>query len=513
MNTNLTGLSIIGPQRGGNSDNSLKALNPATGEALEPSYQFASEAEVSRACELAGKAFHPYRCLPHARRAEFLRAIADNIEAIGEVLTERYVAESGLPAGRAEGERGRTCGQLRLFADEIEKAGWNRTLIDHAEPDRQPLPKPETRSRYIPLGPVAVFGPANFPLAYTVAGGDTASALAAGCPVVVKAHSSHPGTSELVGIAVLAAAQSTGMPEGVFSLIFGSGSIVGSGLVQHPAIKAVGFTGSESVGRMLFDMAAARPEPIPVFAEMSSINPVVMLKGRLDAETEALAEGLYGSLTLGVGQFCTNPGLILLPESDSAAEFTRHLKAKLDDHPAQTMLNSGTSSAYDSGLSRLGNADGVHTIVPPKPLSGSGGCDASPALFKISSDDFMAQESLYEEVFGPTTLLVTCKDSQAMKAVLEALGGQLTISIHANDEDVPENADLISLLETRAGRIVFNGFPTGVEVCASMVHGGPYPATTDGRFTSVGTRAIDRFLRPVCYQGFPQAALPEELKD
>lgn len=513
MKTHLTGQSILGYQRGTESNETFRAPNPATGEALEPAYHLASEADVVRACELAGSAFHTYRRLPHSKRAEFLRVIADRIEALGDDLTERFVAESGLPAGRAEGERGRTCGQLRNFAAEIEKSDWNRPVIEHAQPDRQPLPKPDTRLRYVPLGPVAVFGPANFPLAFTVAGGDTASALAAGCPVVVKAHSSHPGTSELVGLAILEAAQATGMPEGVFSLIFGSGRSVGTTLVQHPAIKAVGFTGSESVGRSLFNQAADRPEPIPVFAEMSSINPVLMLGGALSEKGEALAEGLYTSLTMGVGQFCTNPGLILLPESEATEAFKASLKTKLEAHPAQTMLNEGTCRSYAQGQTRLAQANGVETLLAPKGGSGDGGCDAAAALYSVSSQDFVGQESLYEEVFGPTTLLVTCEDGAAMQGVIEALGGQLTITVHGNESDVASNAELISLLETRCGRIVFNGFPTGVEVCDSMVHGGPYPATTDSRFTSVGTRAIDRFLRPVCYQGFPTQALPPELKD
>lgn len=511
MTTELTGASFLGHERVANSTTTFQAKNPATGETLEPSYPLNSKVEVDRACNLAANAFATYRRTSPSERAAFLRAIAENLEAMGEAITARFVAESGLPAGRAEGERARTAGQLRLFANEIEKPTWNRPVIEHANPDRTPLPKPDTRLRYVPLGPVAVFGPANFPLAFTVAGGDSASALAAGCPVVVKAHSSHPGVSELVGLAISQAAQNTGMPEGVFSLLYGSGREIGATLVQHPAIKAVGFTGSESVGRSLFNLAAARPEPIPVFAEMSSINPVLFLEGALAEKTEALADGLATSLTMGVGQFCTNPGLILLPKSETAATFAGLLKEKLAAQAAQTMLNAGTCRSYQDGMERLNSAHGVEALLPPQAATGEGRCDVSPALFRVSAADFIAEKNLHEEVFGPTTLLVSCEGVSDMNAVLEALGGQLTISLHATEAELAAQPELLSLCEIKAGRLVANGFPTGVEVCDSMVHGGPYPATTDGRFTSVGTRALDRFLRPVCYQGFPGAALPEEL--
>lgn len=513
MSDELTGTSLIGSGRGTESGNTFEAVNPATGETLATAYHAASDTEVHRACQLAAEAFNTYRRTSPKDRAAFLRKIAEEIEAVAGPLTQRFVAESGLPEMRANGERGRTMGQLRMFADLIEDGSWSRVAIDHADPERKPLPKPDTRMRYVGLGPVAVFGPANFPLAFTVAGGDTASALAAGCPVVAKAHSSHPGTSELVGLAIQRAAAATGMPEGVFSLLFGSGRVIGKQIVEHPAIKAIGFTGSERAGRELFNQASARPEPIPVFAEMSSINPVLFLDGAISAAPESLADALYGSLTMGVGQFCTNPGLILLPPGEAAEKFAAQLKAKLGSHASAAMLNASTRKSYGEGLSRVGSGAGVETLLEAGTDSGAGGCDAAPALFRVSSAGFVSNPNLHEEVFGPAALLVSCADQAAMLAVVNALGGQLTISVHANESDVSANAALIDHLETKAGRIVFNSFPTGVEVCKSMVHGGPYPATTDGRFTSVGTEAIYRFARPVCYQGFPQDALPEELRD
>lgn len=512
MNPTLTGLSFIGFQRGQNTGTTFQAENPSTGETLEPPYQSSTEEEVASACRLAEGAFNTYRQFPHTKRAEFLEEIATNIEKLGTALTSRFVVESGLPEGRAQGECARTCGQLRLFASEIKKKAWNRPVIETAIPDRKPLPKPDTRLRYVPIGPVGVFGPANFPLAFSVAGGDTASALAAGCPVVVKAHTSHPGVSELVGIAIIDAAKSTGMPEGVFSLMFGDGWATGAALVQNSAIKAIGFTGSESGGRALFDLASARAEPIPFFAEMSSLNPIALLPNALENRLEEIAQGLYESLTLGVGQFCTNPGLVLVPENELSQALLESLKAKLEKHPAQAMLNRGTRRSYDAGQSRLSKAKGIETVLATQPLNQSNACAATPALYKISCADFIRQKELHKEVFGPTTLLVTCNNAEDYRSLLTELDGQLTISFHAEENEINEYQSLISIAETKAGRIVFNSFPTGVEVCDSMIHSGPYPATTDSRFTSVGTRAIDRFLRPICYQGFPSRLLPNELK-
>lgn len=509
----LNGKSIIGYRRAEAAEATFRAVNPATGEMLEPAYYSVSERERDAACRLAGVAFREYRRTAPPARAAFLRKIAGEIESLGEVLTDRFVAESGLPAGRAEGERARTCGQLRLFASAIEKRGWNRPQAESAQPERKPAPKPDTRLRYIGIGPVAVFGPANFPLAFSVAGGDTASALAAGCPVVVKAHPGHAGVGELVGLAIQKAARETGMPDGIFSLLFGCGVDLGRALVRHSAVKAVGFTGSPGAGRVLFDLAAARPDPIPVFAEMSSVNPLLLLPGALAERSEELADGVYGSVTLGVGQFCTNPGLVLLPPGEAAKTFIRRLKQRLEEHPPQPMLARSTRRGYGEALHRVASGRGVETLLAASEEGGEGGCDATPALYRVSAADFLDQPGLYEEVFGPSTLLVSCEDAGMMRRVMEAAGGQLCAGFHANEADLSSHADLIADLELFAGRIVCNGFPTGVEVCDTMVHGGPYPATTDVRFTSVGTRAIDRFLRPVCYQGFAQETLPEELRD
>jgi len=499
----LNGTSFIGYKRGTETGSVFQAQNPSNGEDLPPPFHKATRAEVDQACQLAECAFFAYRRTSPEVRAQFLNTIADEIEALGDVLLQRYTEESGLPGGRALGERARTCGQLRLFAGHISKPGWDRPESESAQPDRTPLPKPATRIRNIGLGPVAVFGPSNFPLAFDVAGGDTASALAAGCPVVVKAHSSHPGTSEMVGLAIVKAARSCNMPEGVFSLIFGDGREAGKALAEHPSIKAIGFTGSQVAGRALFDIAADRPEPIPVFAEMSSINPVLLFSGKLAQDAEAIASGLCGSLTLGVGQFCTNPGLILYPKSDDADRFIAALKSNLREIQAAPMLNAGTKTAYTDGLQRLSSAKGVEEILQAGAMAG---CDAVPALYRVGFADFVGNPDLWEEVFGPVTLLVECESEEQFRELLYKLGGQLTISFFGTEADVEANAATLQMLETKAGRIICNGWPTGVEVCATMVHGGPYPATTDGRFTSVGLRAIDRFLRPVCYQDLSVAA-------
>jgi NADP-dependent aldehyde dehydrogenase len=499
----LNGTSIIGYGRSTETGSTFHAVNPATGEKLETAFHKALPDEVDHACKLAECAFVAYRRSPAEKRSTFLRAIADEIEALGDDLLQRYTEESGLPMGRAQGERGRTCGQLRLFADHISQPGWDRSEVEAAQPERAPLPKPATELRYIGIGPVVVFGPSNFPLAFDVAGGDTASALAAGCPVVVKAHSSHPGTSELVGLAIVKAAQSCGMPEGVFSLIFGDGRVAGTALVQHPSIKAVGFTGSEGAGRALFNLAVARPEPIPVFAEMSSINPVLLFSDKLAEDPDGLATGLCGSVTLGVGQFCTNPGLILVSKSAASKQFLETLASKLQAVQPAPMLDEGVKASYVDGLQRLAGSASVDEILAAKDMTG---CGAVPALYRISADAFLGDTNLWEEVFGPVTLIVECESDGQFLEILYKLGGQLTISFFATDSDVGANADTLKMLETKAGRIICNGWPTGVEVCATMVHGGPYPATTDGRFTSVGLRAIDRFLRPVCFQDLTNAA-------
>jgi len=505
----LTGTSFIGFKRGAGDQSCGSGINPATGETLEPATISATDAEVQDALELAQSAYLVYREKSGAEKAAFLRQIASNIEAVVDIIAERGPLETGLPEMRMRGESGRTMGQLRLFASLVEEGSWVDARIETAQPDRAPLPKPDIRSMLRPLGPVAVFAASNFPLAFSVAGGDTASALAAGCPVVVKAHSSHPGLSEIVADCIVRAAQETGMPEGVFSLVFGGGRTVGQALVQAPVIKAVGFTGSYGGGRALMDLAAARPEPIPVYAEMSAINPVVLLPSALGDKSEALAEATYGSLTMGVGQFCTNPGLIFLPESEAAA-FAGKLAEVAAVGATGTMLNGGICDAYRSGVAALAAQENVEVLAKVD----SDACgQAGPAVFKTTATEFIANEALTSEVFGPATLLVTYSSDAELLAVAESLEGQLTASVHGSDEELGGQAQLITILERKAGRLIFNGFPTGVEVCHSMVHGGPFPSTSDGRSTSVGSMAIFRFARAVAYQDFPQAALPQELQD
>ncbi|MEX0331530.1 MAG: aldehyde dehydrogenase (NADP(+)) [Puniceicoccaceae bacterium] len=503
----LQGLSLIASTHAQATGSPFHAVNPANGKQLDPPYYPASPGDTNSACQRAAEAFPLYRKNAAGQRGAFLRAIAGNIEAMGDILIHRYMKESGLPEARAIGERGRTCLQLNQFADLLESQEWDRPQTEEARPERQPLPKPALAQRFIPIGPVAVFGPANFPLAYDVAGGDTAAALAAGCPVIVKAHAGHPGTSELVGQAICDAVGSTGMPAGVFSLLFDEKTAVGSALVKHPLIKAVGFTGSERGGRALFDLAARRPEPIPVFAEMSSINPVSILPDQLSRNPKILASGFVESLTLGVGQFCTNPGLVLLPDSPDAQCFIDEVLSLLRTKPPEVMLNGGIQENYLSVIKRLSGTTGVTCLLEPGQSENAAGFRAGPALFKVDSGIFALQPELAEEVFGPASLIVICKDKTDYLTVLDAIGGQLTASFHATDADLEDFAELVEKLETKAGRIVCNGWPTGVEVCPVMVHGGPYPATTDSRFTAVGIQSIRRFQRPVCYQNFSRNAL------
>jgi NADP-dependent aldehyde dehydrogenase len=506
----LTGQSIIGFKRGELNGGSLHGLNPATGENLEPSYHFANPAEVDEAAQLADKAFVSFSQTTGAQRAKFLRQIAENIEALGDTLINRATQETGLPEGRIRTETGRTCGQLRLFAGLVEEGSWVDARIDHADPTRTPIPKPDVRSMLRPLGPVVVFGASNFPLAFSVAGGDTASAFAAGNPVIVKAHHAHPGTSELVGLAVSKAVRECELHEGVFSLLYGAGNEVGTALVKHPLIKAGGFTGSRAGGRALFDVASSRPEPIPFYAEMSSINPVVILPEALRTRGEQLASGLSGSITLGAGQFCTNPGLVLLQTGSDAETFVLRLSELLSATPEQLMLSLGIRSSYQKGVTHRVDQAGVATVMK---RSAEANCAAAPALFQIDAAGFLANQSLSEEIFGPTTLIVTYESEGELLKLVRSLEGQLTATVHGTDEELTANHELLKALEKKAGRLLFNGFPTGVEVCHAMVHGGPYPATSDGRSTSVGTRAIFRFTRQVCFQSFPDAALRDELKE
>ncbi|MCP1363610.1 aldehyde dehydrogenase (NADP(+)), partial [Halomonas sp. BBD45] len=441
----------------------------------------------------------------------FLETVASEIEAIGDDLIQRAVAETGLPQARIEGERGRTCGQLRLFANVVRAGEWLDVRVDPAMPDRQPMPRADLRQRHIALGPVAVFGASNFPLAFSVAGGDTASALAAGCPVIVKAHSAHPGTSELVGRAVQKAVAKCGLPEGVFSVLFGSGRDVGAGLVADQRIKAVGFTGSRSGGTALMKIAQNRKEPIPVYAEMSSINPVFPLPAALKARGEAMAEGFVASLNMGAGQFCTNPGLVIAEKGEALDAFVAKAGEVLKGSASQTMLTPGIYDAYQQGVGRLSSHDKVREVARGQVGETPNQCQS--ALFVTSAADFLAEETLQEEVFGSSSLVIECADTAEVKRVAEHLEGQLTVTLQMDDADLDAARALLPTLERKAGRVLVNGWPTGVEVCHAMVHGGPYPATSDSRTTSVGSAAIFRFLRPVCYQALPEGLLPEALKE
>lgn len=507
----LVGKSIIGYKRSTSNDESLRAFNPATGSWLEPVYSTALPSDVDEAASLAHSAFDTYSRTSGAAKANFLRKIAGNIEALGKTLFERATQETGLPAGRIQSETARTCNQLRLFADSISEGSWVDARIDRPDPSRQPLPKPDVRSMLRPIGPVVVFGASNFPLAFSVAGGDTASALAAGNPVIVKAHHAHPGTSELVGMAIVDAARDCDLPEGVFSLLYGAGNEIGVALIKHPFIKAGGFTGSRSGGRALLDAATSRPEPIPFYAEMSSVNPVVLLPGAIGERADQLATALHGSVILGAGQFCTNPGLVLLRDDEESSHFIDKLADLMKETPGQTMLTPAISSTYQRSVTRRSSAAVVETLVEVG--ANPENCAARTALFKTDAASFLKSVELNEEIFGPSTLLITYKDESELLHVIESLEGQLTGTVHATDEELRKSGKLLNALETKVGRLLFNSFPTGVEVCHSMVHGGPYPATSDGRSTSVGTRAILRFTRQVCFQGFLNEMLPDELKD
>jgi len=479
--------------------------SPAHGPAYN--YSVASPGLVDRACQAAEEAFWSFGYSSRAARAELLRTIADEIEARAEQITAMGSAETGLPAARLQGERGRTVGQLRLFAEHILKGDYLDYKHDEALPDRQPLPRPDLKLVQRPIGPVAVFGASNFPLAFSTAGGDTAAALAAGCPVVVKGHSSHPGTGEIIADAITEAVRKCNLHPGVFSNIQGDTHILGQSLVQHPLISAVGFTGSLAGGRALFDLCAARPKPIPFFGELGSVNPMFLLPAALASRGAEIAKGWAASLTMGAGQFCTNPGIAVVCEGADGDQFVATVKDALAGVSAQTMLNDGIAEAYRRGRDRVSGSAGVREILTTV-------CDlrnATPYLFETTGDNWLANHALGEEVFGPLGLVVRCSDAGQMLQIARALEGQLTATLHLDDADLSLAGDLLPVLERKAGRVLANGFPTGVEVCDAMVHGGPYPASTNFGATSVGTMSIRRFLRPVCYQNMPSGILPEDL--
>jgi len=509
----VTGKQLIAGKWLDGREDTFYGVNPASGENLEPAFTCADESQVAEAVAAASGCATEFANLPLQKRAEFLNACADEIMALGDELLERVSLETGYPRARAEGERGRTCGQLRLFAEWIVNGEYLDARIDTALPDRQPLPRPDLRSYNQALGPVAVFGASNFPLAFSVAGGDTAAAFAAGCPVIVKGHNSHPGTSELVAQAIDKAVQKCGLPSGVFSLILGAGNRVGAALVQAPGVKAVGFTGSLGGGMALFKLANERPEPIPVFAEMGSVNPVVLLPEALKNSAETIAEGFVGSLTLGTGQFCVNPGLVLAVESEDLERFISAAGAALSKVGAGVLLNKNTQRGYQSGVARLRDQAGVEQVAAGEAVGEGGGFTCQAGLLTVSGSDFLANHELQEEVFGPMSLVVKCRDREELIQAVQSLQGQLTGTLQCAEGELAGYGDLVELLRGRVGRIVVNGFPTGVEVCHSMMHGGPFPAATDARFTSVGTMSIARFVRPICFQNYPESLLPDALKN
>ncbi len=487
------------------------AVNPATGETLTPDFSSAGADAVAEACALADAAFPAFAATDPETRAAFLERIADNIMGLGDDLIVRAMAESGLPRMRLEGERGRTVGQLKLFAGVVRQGDFLDATIDPAMPDRAPLPRPDLRRVNVAIGPVAVFGASNFPLAFSVAGGDTASALAAGCPVVVKGHPAHPGTGELVARAIAQAVKDSGLPAGVFSYLPGETNELGAALVRDPRIQAVGFTGSRGGGLALVRIAAEREEPIPVYAEMSSINPVVLFPAALAARGEALGKEFVASLTMGAGQFCTNPGLVLAIDGPDLDAFIASAAAAMTDAAPATMLTPGIHASFEQGVDALAGHDAVKTVARGK--VGDGVNQAVGAIFDTTAEAFIADRALSHEVFGSSSIVVRCRDVAEIARVIAGLEGQLTATLQMDAADEADAARLVPVIARRVGRILANGWPTGVEVAPAMVHGGPFPATSDGRTTSVGTLAIARYLRPVCFQNLSGGLLPAALDD
>ena len=491
-------------------ERSIQAFNPVTNETLKQKFPVSSRAQLDETIIKADQAFQLYSKIPYTSRADFLTQIGIEINNLGDELVKTCMNETGLPEARIIGERGRTVTQLNLFADLLRDGSWLNAKIDTSDPNRMPMPKPDIRQTQIPLGPVGIFEASNFPLAFSTAGGDTASALAAGCTVVAKSHSGHPGTSSLIAKAIIKAIKLTEMPEGTFTLVHGPGNKVGMEIVNHPLIKAIGFTGSYSGGKTLFDAASKRPEPIPVFAEMGSVNPVFILPEATKLGEEIAAK-LVDSIVLGTGQFCTNPGMIIVQESVDAVVFKNELRKRVGGVKESTMLSHRIKNSFDEGVARCSRAPGTNELGRGK---GDGkNCQAVPVIFETSFKSFAENKELSEEVFGPSSLVVSTKEKREMIDLAKDLSGHLTVTVFGTKKDLNENADLLSILEKKTGRLILNGVPTGVEVCHAMVHGGPFPATTDGRTSSVGTTAIYRFTRPICFQNFPNEILPEELKN
>jgi len=509
----LHGKNIIAGELTALGSKTFRVYAPASGGPVAPDFHEATIPETDAAMAAAGMAFPLYRKLPPATVASFLEKIAQEIEALGPELIDRAVLESGLPPDRITGERARTMGQLRMFAGLVREGSWVDARIDRAIPDRKPLPKPDVRRLLVPIGPVVVFCATNFPLAFSVAGGDTASALAAGCPVVVKGNRAHAGTAELVATAVAKAAAASGVPPGAFSLVQGANHEINQRLVRHPAARAVGFTGSLRGGRELFDQAVKRPDPIPVYAEMGSVNPVFVLPGALRERGEAIAEGLKGSFTLGNGQFCTKPGMVFALEGEDLAKFTHKLAGLTTAQPPGTLLHQGILKSFGEGVTALTQVPGVQIAAQSAAAADSSKTQARAAMFATDGGTFLKEHRLSEEVFGPSTVVVRCGSKSELEKIALGLEGHLTGTIHGTEADLREFAALIAILETKVGRLVFNAFPTGVEVCPSMNHGGPWPATSYSGYTSVGTAAIYRWARPLSFQGFPSDQLPAELQN
>lgn len=506
---NLTGQSILAGTQTSGTGREVHGYNPATNEPLEPAYTLIDEQQLKVATEAAAEAFDSFRSLEPTKHADFLEAIADNIEAVGAELVTRAMAETGLPEARLTGERGRTTGQLRLFAKVVRQGDQHGVRVDPALPQRQPAPRVDIRQRKIAVGPVAVFGASNFPLAFSTAGGDTASALAAGCPVIFKAHNAHPGTSEIVGRAITKAVVDFGLHPGVFSLVYGPGASIGQALVADPVIKAVGFTGSRSGGTALMATAAARPEPIPVYAEMSSINPVIFFEGALAEDPSAQAAAYLASVIGSSGQLCTAPGLVFVPTGEAGDAFAQAISAQAPAASGQTMLTESIFNSWTQGVEALGSQEGVELLG--RGIEGTGKNAPAPTIYSSNVEQLLANSVLQDEIFGAASLVIRYADAGQLKTALSKLEGQLTATLQLTESDYAVAAEVIPTLETKVGRILVNGWPTGVEVGHAMVHGGPFPATSDPQTTSVGTLAIERFLRPVAYQNFPEGLLPKPI--
>jgi len=507
----ITGKNYIGDQLSAKGTKTYKTFNPQLNIENEIVFTEATQEEINEAVSLASSAFKTFRSISGAKKVEFLNTIADEILALDDELIQTYCSETGLPEGRAKGERGRTVGQLRSFAELVAEGSWVEATIDTAQPERKPLPKSDIRKMLVPLGPVVVFGASNFPLAYSTAGGDTASALASGCPVIVKSHPMHAGTSELVASAIIKAAEKTGMPNGVFSNINSSGIEVGAQLVKHASVKAVGFTGSIRGGRALYDLAAQREELIPVFAEMGSINPVIIFPKALQNRGEALAKTYAGSITLGSGQFCTNPGLLLGIKSNELTEFIQTLSDEIVKIEPSCMLHPNIIEAYENNKSKALSQPKLNVVVDYN--SDTKPNYARQTITTVEGNTFLENTSLHQEVFGPYSIVVQCKNAEQLELIISKLEGQLTGTLIGDNDEALNYSEVISALSNRVGRIIFNGVPTGVEVCPSMVHGGPYPSSTDSRFTAIGIHSIKRWVRPFSYQNWPNNLLPVELKD